>query len=242
MNKKIVSLFTVILLVFVSAIPAFATSSNGMPLIGDSSYLLDDSELQILSDEIEKVSEEANMDITIITLDSLYGDTTEEAAKYWHDEMGYSQDSLMLLVSMEYNDVIVKSFGENGGDVFSESAVQDILDEVTPYLSMGDYYGAFDHYIDLASEYVYDANHFDFFMNILISLGVGLVVALIVVLIMKAQLKTVRFQSAAANYLKGDSLQVTEAYDHFLYRHVTRVAKPKVNSSSDGGHSASGKF
>jgi len=61
---------------------------------------------------------------------------------------------------------------------------------------------------------------------ILIALGIGIVIAFIVVLIMKSQLKSVHFQAAANNYIKENSLNVTLSRDIFLYSTVTRVAKP----------------
>lgn len=68
----------------------------------------------------------------------------------------------------------------------------------------------------------------------LICLAIGLVIALIVTGIMKGQLKSVRAQSAAAEYVKQGSLQVTESHDLFLYRNVTRVPRPKSNNSGSG--------
>ena len=70
--------------------------------------------------------------------------------------------------------------------------------------------------------------------TLLICLGIGLVIALIATGIMKGQLKSVRSQSAAADYVKSGSLQVTEAHDLFLYRNIVRHPKPKSNNSGSG--------
>ena len=58
---------------------------------------------------------------------------------------------------------------------------------------------------------------------------------------MNGKLKSVKFQTAADNYVKEGSMNITESRDLFLYRTVTSVAKPKNDdSSSDGGfHSSS---
>ena len=69
----------------------------------------------------------------------------------------------------------------------------------------------------------------------MISLGVGVVLSLIIVGRMKAQLKTVRFQSAAGSYVKDDSLDITESRDMFLYETTSKTAKEKKSSS--GGNS-----
>ena len=63
---------------------------------------------------------------------------------------------------------------------------------------------------------------------------IGLAVAFVITAMMKSQLKSVRFQSEAANYVKKDSMKVTQSKDLFLYRNVDRREKPKESSSSGG--------
>ena len=75
---------------------------------------------------------------------------------------------------------------------------------------------------------------FNIARNLLIALIVGFVIALIATGVMKGKLKTVRFQSAASNYVKANSMNVTESRDMFLYTHVDRRAKPKDTDSSSG--------
>lgn len=76
----------------------------------------------------------------------------------------------------------------------------------------------------------------NFFIWIPIAIVVGFVLSLIIVGNMKAKLKTVRFQAAASNYIKDNSLNINERRDLFLYNTVTRRAKPK-NDDSGGGSS-----
>ena len=62
------------------------------------------------------------------------------------------------------------------------------------------------------------------------SLIAGIVIAFIVVGIMKAQLKTVRKQRNAANYVVSGSFRLTNQMDIFLYRNVVRRERPKSNN------------
>lgn len=241
MKNRLLAMFFAVILLIVSVIPAFAAEEKAY--IVDAAGLLTNEEAVELQDILSKVSEESDLDIAVLTIDSLDGESLEDFASEYYEEIGYDDDGILLLVSMEDRDVLVEGFGELGEDAISESDATTIIDEITPALSDGDYFDAFVEYSELADDCVYDATHFNFLFNILISLGIGIVISLIVVLIMKSQLKSVRFQSAAANYLKEGSMKVTNAHEQFLYRHVDRVAKPKENSSSSGsGHSASGKF
>lgn len=70
---------------------------------------------------------------------------------------------------------------------------------------------------------------------IVIALVMGIVIAFIAVFIMKSQLKSVRFQPAANNYIRSGSMNVTLQRDIYLYSTVSRTPKPKNNSSSGGG-------
>ena len=64
---------------------------------------------------------------------------------------------------------------------------------------------------------------------ILICIAIGIVAAIIVTGIMKSQLKSVRPQNAAGSYVVEGSFQLTHSRDLFLYRNVTRHARPKNN-------------
>lgn len=57
--------------------------------------------------------------------------------------------------------------------------------------------------------------------------------------VLKGQLKSVRMQNAATSYVRPNSMQLTQERDLFLYRNVTRTARPKNNSGS-GGSSGGG--
>ena len=62
-----------------------------------------------------------------------------------------------------------------------------------------------------------------------ICIGVGLVIGLIAVLVMKSQLRSVRSKSGAGEYMKRDSFRLNTSHDVFLCRTVTRVQRPQNN-------------
>ena len=65
---------------------------------------------------------------------------------------------------------------------------------------------------------------------VLICVGIGLLIGLITVLVMRAQLKSVRPQNAAMSYVIPGSFHLRHSRDIFLYRNVTRTARPKNNN------------
>ena len=56
---------------------------------------------------------------------------------------------------------------------------------------------------------------------------IGVVLALIISLVLKGQLKTVHQENGAASYIEEGSFQLSEQRDIFLYERVTRTAKPQ---------------
>lgn len=64
---------------------------------------------------------------------------------------------------------------------------------------------------------------------ILVCIAIGILAAIIVTGVMKAQLKSVRPQNAAGCYVVDGSFHLTHSQDLYLYKNVTRHAKPKNN-------------
>ena len=73
-------------------------------------------------------------------------------------------------------------------------------------------------------------------MGLVIAIVAGLVIGLasaIGILVgLRRQMKPVRFQHGASNYVVPNSLNITYSRDIYLYRKVTKTAIPKSNSSS----------
>lgn len=52
---------------------------------------------------------------------------------------------------------------------------------------------------------------------------------------MKKQLKTVRFQAKADDYVKAGSMNIVDNQEWFLYQNIVKTEKPKDNDKSSGG-------
>lgn len=68
---------------------------------------------------------------------------------------------------------------------------------------------------------------------LLISLVIGVVIGFVVVSILKSQLRSVRRQSGAANYLSAGSLKLRVCRDRYLYENTTRTPRPKDNNNKN---------
>ncbi len=254
MNKRFITLLCAVFICVASAFSTFA-ASNELPRYVDQADIVDDSlDVQLL-EKLNEVSERQQFDVVIITVDTLDGNTAEEMADYFYDNFGFGYgdtlDGCLLLIAKEEREWHISTAGF-GITALTDAGIEYIGEQMLPDLSDGDYYSAFSTYAELCDDFLTQAYNgtpfdidslpkspFNFFASLLIALGVGVVVAFVVVMIMKSQLKSVRFKSAAANYVKSGSMIVTQAQEFFLYRHVNRQKKAENHSGGSSTHVSS---
>ena len=242
MKKKIISLLLVLALCLGMTFSVSAEDAEGFAndycRVQDMAGLMTDSEEAKLNDILDELSIRQKMDVVVVTTNI-----------YDYGNFGYGQDKdgILLLISLgEENDCYISTCGY-GITAFTDAGIKYISKEMTSDLKDGNYFSAFQTFSELCDEFITQARNGKPYDRkslpkeplspiwILISLGVGVVLSLIIVGRMKAQLKTVRFQSAAGSYVKDDSLDITESRDMFLYETTSKTAKEKKSSS--GGSS-----
>jgi uncharacterized protein len=193
------------------------------------------------------------MDVVIVTVNSLGGKSPMEFADDYYDDNGYRADGILLLVAMDSRDYLVLPSGY-GVTAFTDAGIVYISDRFFDVLHAGNYMNAFRTYAELCDDFIteaksgkpYDDGHmprgdFPLGQNLLISLLIGFVIAFIATAVMRARLKSVRSKSDAADYVKQGSFRVTNASDVYLYRRVTKRARPKDNGGSSTHRSSSGR-
>lgn len=227
------------------------------PRLVDGADILTDYEKSELLAKLDEVSEELQFDVVIATTYDLGGDYIRDVADDYYDYNGFgygvSADGCVLLVDMGARDWWISTCGY-GITALTDAGIQYIGDQFESDLSNGDYYDGFTTYVNLVEDFVnqaYTGNPYDtgnlpkegynWFFGIVFSLVAGFLIALISVLVMKGKLKSVRRQPAAQDYLVAGSMNVTLSRDMFLYRNVTRRAKPKESSGSSTHTSSSGR-
>lgn len=226
-------------------------SASGGPKVTDMANLLTTEEEVKLQELLRDVAEEYQCDVAVATTKSCGNRSPQSYTDDFYESNGYGYgpnlDGIILMVCMEERQFHLSTFG-SAIDVFTDYGLQQIDEKITSYLSDGEYYEAFVKYGKMASEFldeyesggrVYDYNYLykekmSFQQRLLISLGVGLVAALIVLGILFAQLKSVGTERRAKEYVRDGSFHVTRSRDVFLYRNVTR-RKIERNHSGGGG-------
>ena len=250
MKKKLFSLFLAVLLCGSLAICAFAADNTGF--VYDDAGLLTESEAAALSQKLAEVSGQYEAQIIVHTVTSVpYGDV-DQYLEYWYDsnQFGYGadRDGVLLLLCMETRDYRILSNGY-AGYAIDPATIDAIGEAIVSDLSDGEYYHAFEAFADECAYYLdgyINGFPFDFGKNAIICLIIGVVISMIVSSVLKGQLKSVRKQDAAGNYVRSGSMHVSVHNDFFLYRTVSRSKKESSSSRSSGGGSSrstgGGKF
>jgi len=240
MKKRILFIIFTLLLCFSSSFTSFAHDNL---LVQDFADLLDDSEEQALNQKLEKISEEYEADIVVLTTDDLEGYTPHDYCEAFFDYNGYGQGAqnsgILLLINIQERDWYICSFGFCM-EAFDEDVIEDTGDEMLDSLSSGKYSNAFNIFAD-ECEYRLNGHingfPFPFLKSLIISLVIGLILAFIVTAVMRGQLKSVKAQHTASNYVKSGSMMLTDSRDFFIYRHISRIRKPQNNGGSRGSSS-----
>ena len=148
----------------------------------------------------------------------------------------------------------------NGIYAFTDYSLEVLSEELIPYLSSGEYYEGFSHYLSClptyldafqdgkpvdgyASDYdpsstedvVYYEEPLTWSDAIIFSSIIGLVVAGISVAVMVFSMNTKRRQSGAGDYLVDNSFQLQTNRDYFLFSNVSKTRRTQENNNSHGG-------
>lgn len=208
-------------------------------LVYDMGDLLTDEEEESLNKKLQSIRKKYKAEIVVHTVKGFEDDIEQYAEEcYEGAELGYGDDcdGTLLVVSVEPNKYYIYSNG------FTDEALdaEKIGEKMKSDLSDGNYKAAFDTFAEQCDYYLdghINGFPFEFGKNLVICLIIGLVIGLIVAFVLKGQLKSVRKQDAAANYVKPGSMQLTHSGDYYMYRTVTRTEKQQNNSSSGSGSS-----
>lgn len=251
MKKKLLLILFVIVLVFSMALPVLAAEGEGFSeeyyRVADMAEVLSAEDEASLIQKLDEIRVRQSVDVVVATTLDLQGFTIEEYADYLYDECefgyGSEKDGVLLFVSTETHDWYISTCGY-GITAFTDAGIAYIGEQITPFMSEGDYASAFNKYAELCDEFVtkaksgepYDRGNLPrkelSLVWIPISVVIGFVLAKIIVGNMKGQLKSVRSQAAANSYVRNGSMNITENRDLFLYNTVTKTPRPKQTSSS----------
>lgn len=221
----------------------------------DEAGLLNDDEKTKLEEKLSEISERQQFDVVVVTTKDLQGKTAEAYADDYFDYNGYgygaSHDGCLLLFDMGNRYMHLSTTGY-GITALTDAGIDYINDEIYLYARNDDWAGAFNSYANNVDKFVsqaksgkpYDVGNMprakktagEVLKGVAISLVIGLIVGFIAMKKVKGDYeKAVRYKASASDYLVSGSLQVTGAYDNFMYNNVT--SRRIETESSSGGSS-----
>lgn len=242
MIKK--GVFTIFFALLLCVMPAmFVYAADDMPRLVDEADLLSDSDEAELLGKLDEISERQQMDIVVLTVNSLEGKSPEEYADDFYDYNGYGfgdgKDGILFLISMGEREMCISTAGY-GITAFTDAGQNYIYDQIMTYIKDGDYATAFTIFAAQCDGFItqartgepYDIDNlpeepFSVIGALIIAVGIGFIISLIATGIMRLQLHSVYSRQAAEDYMIKDSMQVTRSNDLFLYKQVERREKPK---------------
>lgn len=204
-------------------------------LIVDGAEILSDEEEANLTAKAKKIGEDHNCSIVIVTAPALNGKTATQFADDYFDYHGYKPNGILLLIALDNGSGSRAWAISTTGDCiksFNEDEQAKVIDDIKPDLSSKNWSKAFDRYLSGVNYYI--SPHVQWYW-IPLALLIGFAASILIMLIFKSQLKTVKMQSGARDYVREGSMHITASRDTFLYHTVTRTAKPKDSGSSSGG-------
>lgn len=242
MNTTLKRAFTLVMAIILSiiclAVPILA-EGNEFRFVIDDVGLLDDDEMVKIEQKLKEVGEKYGISVGIAfleTRDDDYRDIAEFNADLYESLYGRETDGVLLTVIMDTRDWDINTSGICR-DAYGWFELDDFEDDVIPCLSDGRYaYAAYAYAENVDKTLDAHTNKtFPVGKIIGVSLVVGFVIALVSVLAMKGQLKSVKANNNANSYVKKDSLAITSSGDIFLYRNVVKTPR-QTQSSSGGGY------
>ena len=208
-----------------------------LPYMVDNAGLLTAEQRTALNRKLKEYSEQCQCDISIVTVNSTEGKDVELYTVDFYDFNGFgygsSKDGLMLLLSMEERDWCVSRHGKSE-HIFTQSVTDEMVGNVSEYLSNNDFYTAFDKFAD---DYLYRYEHAGKVSPvwILADIVIGFIIAYVVMKAKTANLTSVRSKRNAADYVVPGSMVIKSSSDKFLYMNVIKTPRPKETSSNSGG-------
>lgn len=248
MKKRFMALLLIAIFCLSFGMVVCATGEKSSRVV-DFADILTESEESSLLAILDEISERQQLDIVVVTTNTLDGKSPMVYADDFYDEnyygFGVEKDGVLLLISMEDRDWWISTAGF-GITAFTDAGITYLSEQFLPVLGDGDYEGAFTCFARLCDEFItqarteeaYDSGAlpkapFSIGYNLGKALLIGLFIAIIITAAMRYSMKSVRFQPTASAYIKNGSMNVTKAKDLFLYSHVDRRVREK--SSSSGG-------
>lgn len=248
MKRKLFAIVFVFCLML--SLPLAAAALDPLARVVDYADLLTDAQSGALEKRATDILYTYDMDVVILTVDSLGGKSPTAYADDFYDDSGYGIDGqhsgVLLLIAMDEREWAVSTCG-NAIDAVTDWEIDEFFYDISGKLSDGEYYEAFDEFLTQI-EWEYRAyidestlDSGDILFNFVIALAIGAVIAGIALLVMRSKMNTAKSQHGAESYIRNESYDLFRCQDIFLYSRTTRTQKSESSSGGSTHRSSSGR-
>ncbi len=225
--------------------------------ITDTVGLLKEDEDWTLEERAEEISAQYGVGIYLLLLEDYseyYDDPYETAYEFYHEYTlgeGEDRNGVILMMSMSNRKYATFFYGPKAEYVFDAYGQSMMEEEFLDNFRDDDWYGGFSDYLEVCAEYLAKAEAGDpvrgdyssagsadggsIATTVLVCLGISAVIAMIICLILRGKMKSVRKGTRADAYVVG-SLNLTASRDQ--YTHTTETRTKIETEPSDGGGSS----
>ena len=259
--KKVLS---ILLLIVVILIPMIASAQS--PKIIDGADLLTQDQVLLLEQKAETIIDKYQMDVVILTVNSTDGIDIQRFADDYYDNNGYGvgpdYSGVLFMLAMDTRQWWISTCGD-GIYALTDYGIQMLFSEIASYLSGGDYYAAFDLYLEELEDYyeaftndtpidgyrpdyngpgTYEPGDSDEIVNYKPPLKIGKVIltslligAVVagIVLLIMSSGMKTAKRQSGAYNYTTNGVAITRQHHFFLYSRTSRTAKPQ-NSGGSG--------
>lgn len=215
--------------------------------ITDEADLFTAEEETKLLEKVDEIRSKYNIDVVLHTTDSLGGKTVVAYADDYYDYNEYADDGLVFMLCMGTRDYYTSTKGR-AIDVINDSAIKYLGEEIVSDLSAGNYYEAFDLYLNIVDGYFnaeitgetyppYTAS--DYIIGECIVIGVAFLIAWLILKFLKKKMDNTGIQSTARSYIIPGTLNIYNAQDNFVRNRTERVRVVHETHDDDDRHSGS---
>ena len=251
MKKKItLSLLLALCLVLSLGGVALASGEMAVPYVTDAAGLLTQDEVLALEAQAEQIAEDYGCAPYILVVENYrdYEDTDDalEAGmnlyERWGLGYGPEKNGLLLMLSMAERDCALVPYGSVTHQAFTDYGQNALCEQFLDNFRNDDWAGGFRDYLDGCAWLLeqarngtpYDVNTAPKGFNPLI-IVIPLVLALVVCLVLTAQMKTAKRKTEAGDYMVQGGAEMRVVQDIFTHRTVTRQVIQSENKGGGGG-------
>ncbi len=219
----------------------------------DNADLLTESEEKALLDQLDAVSQKHESNVVLLTVDDHSGSVQDFADDYF-DYNGFQADyngsGILFMLSMADREWAISTSG-TAISAFTDYGQEYMTQKMLPYLKEGDYYSAFNEYIDVADRLLtmyeegtpYDVDNSkdpnELKYAAIGSVILGLVLGLIIVGMMASQLHSVHMNTSAAGYQSHSGIHMQVHRDNYIRTTTSKKRIPQESSSRSGSSGGS---